>query len=62
MKMMRRVTPREAVAAYRAVLRLVNAYLGKQQQDLMVTDGRGLMTWGEIRHHVKSVLALKVQR
>ena len=44
---------REAILAYRRVLRLTNVYLRKQKQDLLVTDGRGLMTWGEIRHHIR---------
>jgi hypothetical protein len=50
---------KEAVAAYRRVLRLVNGYLKKERQSLLVTDGRGLMTWGEIRHHVQAALSLQ---
>lgn len=53
---------REQVLAYRRVLRLVNAYLGRQKQDLLVTDGRGLMTWGEIRYHVREALRLPIPR
>jgi hypothetical protein len=61
----RRVRPvahssREAILAYRRVLRLVNGYLGKQKQDLLLTDGKGLMTWGEIRAHVNAALEMKV--
>jgi len=50
---------KEAVDTYRRVLRMVNSYLGKQKQDLLVTDGRGLMTWGEIRLHIRESLALR---
>jgi hypothetical protein len=46
--------------AYRRVLRLVNGYLGKQKQDLLLTDGKGLMTWGEIRAHINAALEMKV--
>lgn len=51
-----RVSAREAIAVYRRVLRMTDRYLAKQRQDLLVTEGRGLMTWGEIRHHIKSAL------
>jgi hypothetical protein len=54
-----RCTDKEAVDAYRRVLRLVNTYLGKQRQDLLVTDGRELMTWGEIRIHIRESLSLQ---
>lgn len=49
---------KEAVDAYRRVLRLVDGYLRKEKQSLLVTDGRGLMTWGEIRLHIREALAL----
>jgi hypothetical protein len=53
---------KEVIATQKRVLRLVDAYLRKEKQDLLVTDGRGLMTWGEIRQHVKGAIALKVKR
>ena len=52
-------TDKEAVNAYRRVLRLVNVYLRKQRQDLLVTDGRGYQTWGEIRSHIQGSLSLQ---
>ena len=52
-------TDKEAVNAYRRVLRLVNVYLRKQRQDLLVTDGRGFQTWGEIRSHIQGSLSLQ---
>lgn len=51
-----RVSSKEAIVVYRRVLRMVDRYLKSQRQDLLVTEGRGLMTWGEIRHHIKSAL------
>lgn len=55
------MTPRQyaEVLAYRRVLRLVNSYLKRQRADLLVTDGRGLMTWGEIRYHITAALGLR---
>lgn len=55
------VSQREALRVSRRVLTLVNKYLYRQRQDLLVTDGRGLMTWGEIRHHVRAALSLRVR-
>lgn len=57
------VLPAKEVAMHqKRVLRLVNSYIYRQRQDLLITDGRGLMTWGEIRKHVKEAIALKVKR
>jgi hypothetical protein len=58
----RRYSPVTVERAMRRVLRLVDGYLAKQDQDKLTTDGRGLMTWGEIRHHVRSAAALRVER
>lgn len=52
----------EVVRHQKRVLRFVNAYLRVQKQDLLVTDGRSLMTWGEIREHVKQAIALRMER
>ena len=54
-------TNKEAIASYRRVLRLVDRYIRKEKADLLITDGKGLMTWGEIRFHIKEVLGLKPQ-
>lgn len=48
--------------AMRRVLRLVDGYLAKQDPNELTTDGRGLMTWGEIRQHVQAAAELKAKR
>jgi hypothetical protein len=48
--------------AVRRVLEMTNRYLKRQNQDLLVTEGRGLMTWGEIREHIKAATATKFLR
>ena len=48
----------EAIAAYRRVLKLTRSYIWRQRQDLLVTDGRGIMTWGEIRRHITEAIRL----
>ena len=53
---------RTVLAAMKRVLRLVDGYLARQEQNALITDGRGLMTWGEIRHHVVSASKLRVRR
>jgi hypothetical protein len=55
------VSRKQAIAVYRRVLRLANAYIGRQRQSLLVTDGRALMTWGEIRLHIRESLSLKIK-
>lgn len=56
------VDPKTAIAAYKRVLRMVNGYLRIQKQDLLVTDGRGLMTWKEIRYHISGALNMRIKR
>lgn len=48
-------------AAYRKVLRLVDGYLAKQPQRVLQTDGRGWMTWAEVRYHIKLALSMKTK-
>jgi hypothetical protein len=55
------VERKQAIAAYRRVLKMVNGFLKVQKQDLLVTDGRGLMTWKEIRYHINAVLRMKIK-
>lgn len=57
-----RVSEREAIRIYKRVLRLTDRYLAKQKADLLVTDGRGLMTWAEIRQHIRESLMLGIVR
>ena len=57
-----KVSEREAVIVYRRVLRLADAYIKRQEQDMLITDGKGLMTWREIRQHIRESLALKITR
>jgi hypothetical protein len=42
--------------AIRRVLRMTDRFLAKEKQSLLVTDGRGLMTWAEIRRHVRAAI------
>jgi len=53
---------RTVIAAMRRVLKLADSYIRVQKQDLLITDGLGLMTWGEIRAHIKAAAALKVRK
>ena len=55
-----RVSAETAIQSYRRVLKLVNGYLKAERQGLLATDGRGLMTWGEVRHHVQCALSMRV--
>ena len=56
-----RVKAQEAIAAYRRVLRLVNSYMWRNlDSEMLVAATGGLMTWGEIRHHVQCALAMRV--
>lgn len=57
-----RVSEREAIAIYKRVLRMTDKYLAKQKADLLVTDGRGLMTWAEVRQHIQESLKLCIVR
>lgn len=52
----------EEKAAVRRVLRMVDGYLARQPQDTLLTDGRGLMTWGEIRLHVRGARKLLTEK
>lgn len=57
-----RVTPKEAVEVYRRVLWLVDGYIRTNlSQDELVTFDGGLMTWREIRQHIKSARGMKVR-
>jgi hypothetical protein len=55
-----RVSEHEANVIYRRLLRLTDRYIARQKGSLLVTDGRGLMTWGEIRRHIKEALSMTV--
>lgn len=55
------VGEREALVISRRVLRLVRGYIRRQPPQLLITDGRGLMTWEEVLYHVRGALALRVK-
>lgn len=55
------VSQREALEISRRVLRLVRGYIRVQNPDLLITDGRGLMTWAEVNYHVRGALALRMK-
>lgn len=46
----------EQRVAIRRVLRMTDRFLARQKQDLLATDGKGLMTWGEVRQHVRAAI------
>jgi hypothetical protein len=41
-----------------AVLKLADGYLAKQPADTLISDGNGVMTWGELRQHVHGAYLL----
>lgn len=58
-----RVKTVEAIAAYKRVLRLVNNYMLRNLDDeTLVAAGGGMMTWGELRHHIKCALAIRTSQ
>ncbi len=57
------VTKREAIRVYRRVLKLVDLYMKRNLSDtVLVCGGNGMMTWGEVRNHIRQSLKLKVMR
>ena len=55
------VSESEALKISRRVLRLARGYIRKQKPDLLITDGKGLMTWEEVCYHIRGALALRVK-
>lgn len=55
-----RVDENEAIKIQRRVLKLVDGYLAKQQQGTLISNGRGMMTFAELRQHIKGALSLKI--
>lgn len=56
------VSESEALKISRRVLRLARGYIRKQRPDTLITDGKGLMTWEEVCHHIRGAIALKIGR
>ena len=53
----------DAIAAYRRVLRLIHLYMRRNLNDTtLVIGGAGMMTWGELRHHIKCALAMRIKQ
>jgi hypothetical protein len=51
---------KEAVLAYRRVLRLVGSFIKKDKPlDTLTTNGQALMTWRELLFHIDESLNLK---
>lgn len=46
----------EELQAIDRVLRFVDSFLEKQHQATLITNGRSLLTWGELREHIKYLL------
>lgn len=56
------VSEREALQISRRVLRLARGYIRKQPPTLLITDGKGLMTWEEVLYHIRGALALRTKK
>lgn len=56
----RRVKHREELEGIKRVLTLVDGYLSTQPQDLALAWDGGIMTYGELRHHLNAALKNKV--
>lgn len=54
------VSQAEQLRALRRVLRLLDGYISTQDQDLLLAYAGGLMTWRELRRHIRSALKLPV--
>lgn len=51
--------PREHYDAIRRVLELVDGYIREQpSQHTLMSDGKGLMTWAELRPHLRAAIGL----
>jgi hypothetical protein len=55
-----RVRKDEAIKIQRRVLKMLDRHLAKQPQLVLVTDGKSLMTWRELREHITGALKLKI--
>lgn len=53
---------KEELAAIKRVLKLVDGYASTQQQHVLLGWNGGVMTWSEIREHVKLALKTNVLR
>jgi hypothetical protein len=54
---------KEVIETQKRVLRLLHKYMRANLDDrTLVAAGGGLMTWGELRMHVREAAALKVKR
>ena len=53
------LTDAERIIVLRRVLRLADSFLAKQPQKTLTTNGRSLMTWGEVREHIAGALSLR---
>ena len=56
------VSASEATEVYRRVLRFADGFFATEQQDTLTTNGKDFLTFGEIRYHIKSALALRQRR
>jgi len=53
----------EVIIVQKRVLRLLHQYMKANLSDsTLVSAGGGLMTWGELRQHVKQAIALKIKK
>lgn len=56
------VDKKEAIRIYRRVLRLVHQYIkANTDSETLLAAGGGIMTWRELRQHIKESLALRVR-
>ena len=50
----------EQLRAIRRVLELVDGYISTQNPNLLLSWGGGVMTWGELRWHIRTALDFNV--
>ena len=58
LKTAKRLTYEQKQRAIRRVLRLVDGYLSTRDQTELVAWNGGMMTWRELRWHIKAALKL----
>lgn len=56
------LSAKEVVRHQKRVLRFVDGFLSKENQTMLITNGRSLMTYAEVRSHIKAALKLEVRR
>lgn len=56
-----RLPMKQVLRISRRVLRLVDGYLATEDLDTLRTDGRGLLSYRELRRHIRVALRLRAR-